>query len=336
MSLIIGSSILGMGLSPDSKSVCLACIGEMIFDKNALSEVINNYNDNNVKIFNLLFVDDDYKLCPDFAADAAKCADLMVMSGKMNENTVSELNKHVDEFTGGLIKNVISESSELLAKIYVLNVVYFNAKWKSPFNSSKTMLSPFITQCGNIKAFDMMHGLENSWYFEDDNVQLAYKPYVDNNYCMVFVLPKKLDCNFRIDNIKDVDCNTVFDIENLEEYIQNMEFCAVEMFLPKFEQRFKCIERLSLDIAYQPINDEPANIYDNSVVNFVHECVVKVDEKETQAAAATTYYVAKCIKLAPKRRVVFNANRTFNYYIRDIRTKEKIQPIIFAGTYDGN
>ena len=146
--------------------------------------------------------------------------------------------------------------------------------------------------------------------------------YADREYTMGVLLPKTSN----IENIQ---------LEYLNNWINNLVETKVELSLPKFTHRTKIqlasiLKHLGLKSLFNSNNADLSRMVDDAyVTNIIHEAVVIVDEDGTEATAATTAVVAKCLCRAQTQKIIFNANHTFMYYIRH----KKTNTILFLGTY---
>lgn len=340
ISLLVASSTLALGTHQNSFDTLKEHFGTSGLSRNELLNLVKLCDSKNAQasasMINLMHVNSNFELGENYKNNLVGCVEMISddEEGPISDEMIAVLNDRINNFTKGLIKNFVTSEAKK-AVINIINVIYFNAKWKTPFLLEKTIPKPFTRLDGSEINLPTMHGTENNWYFEDENIQLGYKSYQENDFCMILVVPKVQTHNLTASQIVDTNGNVIFDANKLEEYIENTKYYAIQMQLPKFEQRFKCSDDFMVLVDYKQ-KDESSNLlqncYTNSPVVMVHECVVVVDETSTQAAAATSIGVRKCISPAIKGTVELNATRTFNYYIRHISSKT----IMFAGTYNGS
>lgn len=239
----------------------------------------------------------------------------------------NEINSIISQKTKGMINDIVRpESFDELTRLIVVNTLYFKSKWMNPFPKKNTQKAPFTKSNGETYNIDMMH-IPNDmiYYFENDKLQLVQKNYNDNAFTMGFILFKG-----------EFDSNLI-SFETLDrDYIDETDLCSVKLSIPKFKQES------SLDMrgvmCTLGVNDlfnmacDLSNLTNEQVyvTNVVQKVVVSIDEEETVAAAATAIFAKRGLSSIHKR-VIFNANRTFMYYIRHIPTRV----ILFNGIYDG-
>lgn len=331
LSLLITSAILNLGKNSYENSQ----IKEVTDEDLSIEDLINLNKifetDQALSILNFVLLDENYKLCPKFDQQIKNISELLVI--EFNENSINIINERINTLTKGLLNNVIEINENNQSIMNIINIINFNTEWDEPFLESDTQPSNFMTLRGITKSVNMMSKYEDNWYYEDYNIQLVLKSYKDNDYAMIFVLPK-ITCNFDIFNtsiIKNNHGEKIFDVLELENYIQRTDYFRIEMKLPKFELKFKTNEILPVSLSVQHTTESYDNTFKNVSVCLTHECTIQISEKNT-IAATTNYAVPEEICLKPKTKgsALFNANKTFNCYVR----KRSQKSIIFAGTFD--
>ncbi|ARF10165.1 serpin [Hokovirus HKV1] len=283
------------------------------FDANYLISLKNyfdstHFGENEFKTENFVIVDNNYKITGDSENKIATLAKFKY--DVFTDTSHQELNEFISEFTKNTI-NDFFKSSLINCRILMFNVSYFNAAWKNKF--TKTQKENFTTSNNNIIEVDMMHCVEDSWYYENDQIQLYYKKYEDGTpNSIVFILPKEGPQSY--------------DIDNLEHHVKETIMCRVDVKIPKFKQICE-IEKdaiLSLRVVKKDSEEE----YSDHPITFHQKCVIEIDETKTCAAVATGL-IAKCYTPPTKMNVVFHANKPFYYFIRNNYHKL----VLFSGKY---
>jgi serpin B len=154
-------------------------------------------------------------------------------------------------------------------------------------------------------------------YAELKDLQILELPYTDGNVSMIILLPKE-----------DLGKIEPLTVEKLEEWKSKMEETTLDaIYIPKFEFETKYIlnshlKMLGMPTAFTRQADfsgiTPIKIWIDFVI---HQAYVKVDEKGTEAAAATGVGMTFGIKR------VFIANRPFIFIIQQNDTGN----ILFLG-----
>lgn len=228
------------------------------------------------------------------------------------------INGFVDQKTQGMIPEIIDSTSADLRMVLV-NAIYLNADWASPFDSGATIDLPFNIENGEKKSVPTMNKAERIDYFKGPNFQSVTLPYVqqgDSKFAMVVMLPNEGT------SVGDMVSSLTVD-QWLGTGSQPRE---VELFLPKFkiewgEELNPVLRSLGMNDAFVP-NVADLSRMDGTrdlFVSFVkHKAVVQVDEKGTEAAAATAVGIRATS--IPMDQVMMKFDRPFAFSIVDQQT----------------
>jgi serpin B len=216
----------------------------------------------------------------------------------------------------------ITSATELV----IVNAVYFNAGWQSPFDPSSTQSGTFTRADGStVQAPMMTSGEVGSAYFKGSNYQAVELPYSGNTTSMVVVLP---------------DVGAYGAVENglsdsfYDNVTSGLSFAEGTVTMPRFKIHGGSVdltpelESLGMTDAFNPNKADftkmiPAG---HSFISFViHQAFVDVDESGTEAAAATAVGVSLAGASASPFSVVLN--RPFFFFIRDDASKT----VLFVG-----
>ena len=99
---------------------------------------------------------------------------------------LGRINGWSNEKTHGMIPEILTKIDPY-AVTYLLNAVYFNAPWTSPF-SEKTQMESFYAADGT-KQLPMMYTEEDLDYVERDGIKMISKPYAGGKFRMAVLLP---------------------------------------------------------------------------------------------------------------------------------------------------
>ncbi len=164
------------------------------------------------------------KVSPGFlegnAANYAAYIEALDFNSPAAKNTI---NRWVSDNTSGLIKQIIEENIDPDTLLYLINTVYFKAKWAVPFDAALTRRQEFYTPSGTVQA-DMLTKNLSLLAYEDETLQAAVLPYSDGQTSLLVVLPKDLD-KF----VKN------FDAEELLPLAEKMQTCPVALTMPKVD-----------------------------------------------------------------------------------------------------
>lgn len=239
--------------------------------------------------------------------------------------TVNEINGWVDERTEGKITEIIQEIDPELVML-LLNAIYFKGEWTIKFDETKTQSQDFFLPEGNIVKIDIMTTSGNFSYYSGKNCQVARLPYGRDKIAMYIFLPNEgIPLDSFILNLNQ----TIHD-----EYISSLRPKGdLTVKLPKFKVEYgvkrlnNVLKKLGMEIAFNPYAANfrgiaPITPERNLYISYVdHKAIVEVNEKGTEAAAATS--VAIALSSSPS----FIVNRPFFFEIRDDRSGS----ILFMG-----
>jgi serine protease inhibitor len=233
--------------------------------------------------------------------------------------TVETINQWIEERTNGKIKDMLDIIPED-AVMYLINALYFNAKWKYEFEKSETYQGEFHLSGFEQKQVDFMR-IEGSFgYASNEYFTSVELPYGDSAYSMVVCLPAAQG------NISELVSH--LSIVNWESWFEDALQRGVRIDLPKFKFGFKALlndplKNLGLSVAFKMgeadfSNINPAgNLYINRVI---HQCFIDVQEEGTEAAAATIVEVNKYSSGGEGTPIIFKVDRPFLFLIKENST----------------
>jgi serpin B len=223
------------------------------------------------------------------------------------------INEWVNERTKTRIPELIPMGLIDTQTVLVLtNAIYFAASWKDKFEPANTSDASFIKLDGSQVTAPTMHQAKEHRYAEGDGWQAMELAYTGDDVSMVVLLPAAGTFE---------SYRSKLDAPHLANVVAGLKTRLVEVSLPKFrfttQLKVKpALQALGMTDAFGANADFSG--MDGSRMLFiqdvVHEAFVSVDEKGTEAAAATAVLVGRTS--APER-AVFNADRPFLILVRD-------------------
>lgn len=238
------------------------------------------------------------------------------------------INKKIAQHTNQLITELLPKGSIPSSVIAVLtNAVYFKGDWKMPFEANSTSEQPFHPLMGTPSDVEMMNIETDFGYSEDKQVQVMQLPYKGDDLSMLVILPKSKGKAAMQQLVQDLSA------DKITQWNQDLVTQEVNLYLPKFKlaERYDMKSLLSdmgMPSAFQDkatfkLFDQPLPI---KIDDVYHQAVVIVDEKGTEAAAATAIVAVEAS--APiDQPVEFKADHPFIFLIKDNKT----DAILFLG-----
>jgi serpin B len=198
------------------------------------------------------------------------------------------INDWVSRATAQKIKQLIEPSMvDDLTRLVLVNAVYFNGKWQTPFEPKATRDQPFFIGPENQVSVPLMHQELQAGYFDNDLLQAVELGYKDSQLAMIVLVPRE------VDGVAAVEQSLT--ASRLRELSQQLQRREVHLWLPrfKFETRFELSEDLKamgMPDAFDPeLADFTGMSYrdDMHIAFVIHKAVIEVNERGTEAAAAT-------------------------------------------------
>ena len=239
-----------------------------------------------------------------------------------SEEQRQKINQWVAERTEQRIKDLLPAGAiTKLTRLVIVNAIYFLADWQQPFDKAATSDQPFH---GVGKKVPTMHGRFHLQLARGDGAALLELPYKEASAAMYILLPEKKD------GLADVERKLSATLKALQMKLASAE---VMVALPKFTIDPSQPIELSKELAALGMTDafdqtkadftgiaNPTDPKDRLAISAVlHKAFVKVDEKGTEAAAATAIAVATgAAPVAPPEK--FIADHPFLFLIVDKAT----------------
>jgi serpin B len=244
---------------------------------------------------------------------------------------VQQINDWVSEQTANRIQDLLSpEVVRTITTFALVNAVYFDMPWSSPFSPENTQSGPFQLADGSTATVPFMTKTELLGYAEQDGAYQAVQlPYLGHALSMVVVLPRRRDLGRFVDEL---------DYDRLFRVLESPSLRTVSLRLPRFrlEQSFalgKVLASLGMRRAFTAEADfgKMAEAVANGTVplwigEVVHQAFLAADEAGTEAAAATAVVGFLGVRSAPEP-VAMTVDRPFLFVLRDIPTNT----ILFMG-----
>lgn len=289
---------------------------------------IKKQGDVELSTANALWIEKSFSLLPNYKQLVNKYYNSEVFRTdflKNSDNAVKQINNWVEEKTNDKIKNLLKPNNlSSLTKLVLTNAIYFKGLWDSQFDKRATRQLPFFISEKEKINTPIMFLKEKFKYAETENAQILEMPYKGKQLSMVIILPNEIEGIKKIGKIIKKE-----KLLEIQRYPQK-----VRVWLPKFTmtERYK-LNKVFLKLGMKDAFDSRAANFSGMTGNedlfisgIFHKAFIKVEEKGTEAAAATA--VVMELKSAPPGKVTeFRADHPFLFYIQDNSTGS----ILFMG-----
>jgi serpin B len=235
------------------------------------------------------------------------------------------INRWVAEHTRRKIPEVVPPGGlNADTRLVLANAVYFKGRWTLPFSKDRTKDEPFYLEHGGTVRAPLMY--QHAWprYMREEGFQAVELGYEGGDVSMLVLLPDKRD------GLADLEARLSSGM--LLRCAARTQSYEVELFLPRFTQRWgpadlgEPLAAVGMPLAFargradfSGINGyEPPHAESLYVSAVFHEAFVDVDEKGTEAAAATTVGMmtgAAPLTAKPPPVAVFRADHAFLFAI---------------------
>jgi serpin B len=222
-----------------------------------------------------------------------------------------QVNSWCSEATHKKIPKIIDSLSQNDVMV-LINAIYFKGVWQKSFDVNKTFDDDFMNFNKEPKKARFMNITDNFDYFDSEELQAISLNYTEDNMKAFIILPKtETDINIFIQKLT---------LDKYYEIVKKLENKKVNLMLPKFEINFgeelkPCFMSLGMVEAFTDGADFSAMKKENNIKigRIIHKTFINVDEKGTEAAAATAVVMRKkCII----RNEIMNVNHPFLFIIR--------------------
>ncbi len=241
-----------------------------------------------------------------------------------SEGARAHINGWVEEQTERRIVDLLPPATlDKTSRLVLVNAISFVADWAEPFERAATADEVFNVSATSGKRTPMMHQDGLHPFAKVPGAKVLELPYTGNAGAMVFILPD------RADGLADVEKS--LSAAKLDAWRAALAPQTVSVTLPRFEVAPSPSMSLGEELAKLGMPDafdraradftgiaNPADRGDRLRIDEVfHKAFVKVDEKGTEAAAATAVTMRSIGGLAPAKAPEFKADHPFLFAIID-------------------
>lgn len=270
---------------------------------------------------------DSLKVNEDFLQINKDYYDASVYKAPFDESTKDDINMWVSNMTNKIIESLLDEPPSPDTVMYLINALSFDAEWEDVYEKLQITKGEFFLENGERQDVDFMNSLENV-YLENDVATGIMKPYKDNKYAFVALLPKV--------NISMSELLISLDAKEIMTLIENQKKETVLLKLPKFSVEYS--ENLNDSLKNLGITDgfdeqkadfsKLANSTDGNIFisRVIHKTKIDVYEKGTKAGAVTSVEMDATGAIIETKEVFLD--RPFFYMIID--TKQNLP--LFIGS----
>ncbi|MFC4871000.1 serpin family protein [Negadavirga shengliensis] len=273
-----------------------------------------------MSIANAIWYKEEYEIFPPFKETVMNSYRAEVAGLDMlNPQSVNIINQWIENKTEGIIKDMLDQIPPN-AVMYLVNAIYFKGDWKYRFPASKTQKEPFHINPHQEVQVNMMQ-LEDAAtfrYFRENNLQYIEIPYSTGQYNMGVIISDGHDLDQELESLT---------FEKLETWRENAQETNFILKMPKFKMQYKMenmkddLIEMGLELPFHFHPDNFTRLFSNptdqlKISRVIHDAFIEVDEKGTEAAAATVVEIIERVSYPPTPSVL-TLDKPFLFFIQE-------------------
>ena len=210
-------------------------------------------------------------------------------------------------------------------RLLLVNAVYLKARWASEFSESATSEQPFHLESGGRVRVPLMYQQTWAGYLHASGFEALDLPYRGDDLSLLVLLPD------RAVGLRAFE--ETLSAALLDDVVARMREQEVDVFLPRFTSTWGAVDlrgdlaALGMRLAFDSTGADfsgmdgrrPPDVDALYLSAVVHKTFIEVNERGTEAAAATAAMMDGDALESPPIPV-FRADRPFLYAIRDRRS----------------
>lgn len=225
-------------------------------------------------------------------------------------SAVDQINAWCNQTTEGLIPSILDEVNPT-ATVYLLNSLYFKARWESEFTPEKTQEGYFNTSSGKVVKADFMQTQRMAAYVENERFTSTSLSYQNGSYVMRLILPQpEISIDQVLQALSESDGNLW----------KNVVLADINLKMPRFTLENKmnlipALQALGMKKAFTNEADFSSMSDIATYISLVQQATrLKVDEEGSEGAAVTVIE-GDLMSPLPEEKVDFFLDRPFLFQI---------------------
>ena len=290
------------------------------------------------RIANSLWKDHQGGIYEDFVAKCRGYYSAQVYEAELSDSRiVDDLNGWVSDHTNKLIPSIINQPFSENTALLLVNALYLKNKWLNEFDPLDTQEMAFNHMDNDTSRVEFLQFFEtNLSYIQDKGAQGVVLPYDDGRLAFVAIMPDLYPDSPGLGTwLASLEGGGLSRLIDSREETQFLRFA-----MPKFTAEWKgqleeILSALGLEDAFVNGTADFSSMGDNEYGYYIslviHAAKLEVNEKGTEAAAATVVAgEAGAAPSTPPEGVTLILDRPFLYGIVDLDTGVPL----FLGTYE--
>lgn len=290
-------------------------------------------NESRLILANSLWVQRDLRLLPNYTdilnryfRTSLRLADFI----RNPEGARLNINSWVKEKTQGRIADLVAQGEVTKnTRLVIVSSIFMKAVWQNAFDPALTRPATFFLNQTQSVFVDMMTRSAYFPYYENGSIQALELPYRSTNkdepkFSMVILLPRNGD----LAAAENMLTSAQFD-RLTKELKTRQVIASIPRF--KFSSSFdlsKTLQAMGMQAAFSNLADFTGMTMTPVAIGAVlHKAFVEVDEKGTEAVAATAVTINRTSHIPESEAIIFKVDHPFVFVIIDRVTDS----ILFIG-----
>ena len=226
------------------------------------------------------------------------------------------INGWVADQTEQRIKELLQQGNVTAAtRLVLVNAIYLKAAWLTAFDADATRPATFTLAGGARIQVPTMSSTTSLRYAAGSGWQAVELPYIGDQLAMTIIIPDDLAA-----------FTASLSADGFVAVVSALASRPVSLTMPKFsfatrEDLATILAELGMPLAFSPAADFSGITKEEqlTITRVIHEANIEVDEKGTEAAAATAVVMGD-VSGPGDEPVVVHVDRPFLFAIRDLQT----------------
>lgn len=286
----------------------------------ALMKLLSKDKKNTIKIANSAWVRPDVKLQKSYRRALKRTLSAKAYSSALSEESgMRAMNDWVKKNTGGMIDRLLSKPLSKDTVLALINTVYFKGQWSEPFRADLTQRGEFTRDDGEKVKTDFMRRVDDFRYHtSEDGAQAIWLPYEGREKVFLAILPPE--------GVSADEYLNALSADRLSGIMKDGAAARVNLRMPRIDVGCtfdvkSFLRDMGVTRAFDPTQAQFGKMLKGDDLVWIGQILqktrLKLDEKGTEASAATIIDVEPASARIPEEPIELTLDRSFLYILYD-------------------